>query len=291
MAALQFGERQQERLFTFGWAGAFAFAGWDRMAELRRLTPEEIVSTLADGAPGMDWELEKVMPDGSRALVPYRMQVLRAAENIDALKCAQQTAKSIGELKEYGDIYREAQAHEILVRAVRRREKRDRNDGTGTSYYPQIWMTTDQLRASLTEMEMAALLNAYEVTRNEFGVVDGLEAHDAESWIARLSDPLQGPFYLSQLDSRHWPGLCLLLAKECARNYEELGRKLPSLLPTSEFEPESSTSSTGSSPTPPTASSTGPNPITVPGDSLLSKDEAQAIVDKRKRGSKPEPES
>ncbi len=264
--------------------------GW--MAELRRLKPEEIVTTLLHGAPGMEWELEKVMPDGSRALVPYRMQVLRAAENMDALKCAQDTAKSVGELKDYGDIYREAQAHEILVRAVRQREKRERQDGS--SYYPQIWMNPDQLRASLTEMEMAALLNAYEITRNEFGVVDGLEAHDAESWIARLSDPLKGPFFLSQLDSRHWPGLCLLLARECARNYEELGRKLPNSGPTSESEPEISTTSTGSSATPPTASSTGIQPtITVPGDSLLSKADAQEIIARRKRGVKSdsEPES
>ncbi len=259
------------------------------MTELRRLKPEEIVTTLLHGAPGMEWELEKVLPDGSRAIVPYRMQVLRAAENMDALKCAQDTAKSVGELKDYGDIYREAQAHEILVRAVRQRDYRDRGDGTG--YYPQIWTSTDQLRASLTEMEMAALLNAYEITRNEFGGVDGLEARDAESWIARLSDPLQGPFFLSQLDSRHWPGLCLLLARECARTYEELGRELPTSGSTSDSEQESSTISTGSSATPPTASSTGPEPITVSGDSLLSKAEAQDIIARRKRGaSEPDPE-
>lgn len=237
----------------------------------------------------MDWELEKVLPDGTRAIVPYRMQVLRAAENVQALKCAQDTAKNIGELKEYGDIYKECQAHEVLFRAIRHREKREQN---GVSYYPQVFTSTDQLRASLTEMEMAALLNAYEITRNEFGTVDGLEAHDAESWIARLSDPLKGPFFLSQLDSRHWPGLCLLLARECARNYEELGRALPSLQPTSESDPLSSTSSTGSSPTPPTASSTQVDPpITVPGDRLISKTEAQAIHDARKRGSKPDPET
>lgn len=235
----------------------------------------------------MDWELEKIMPDGTRAVIAYRMQVLRAAENIEALQEAQKTAKKFGETAEYGDIYKEAQAHEVLIRAIRHREKRDRADGT--SYYPVVFLSGDALRASLTELEMAALLNAYEITRNEFSVVDGLEAHDAETWIARLSDPLKAPFYLSQLDSRHWPGLCLLLARECARNYEELGRKPPISQPSSGSEPETSTSSIGSSQTPPTASSTDTT-ITVSGDELLTKERARDLVSRRRRGNE-EPES
>lgn len=257
----------------------------------RILSPNEVVLTALSGRPGLELELEKVLPDGTRGILPYRMQVLHADENMEALKAAQAYAKEQGELKEYGDIYKEAQVHEVLVRAVRQREKRERTDGTG--YYPPVWLDAGQLRASNSEMEMAALLNAYEITRNELGVINGLEAHDAESWIARLSDPLQGPFHLSQLDSHHWPALCILLAKECARNYAELGRELPSLDPSSESEPETSTPYTGSSQTPPSASITGLEPpVVVPGDRLFTKEEAQEIMSRRKRGlGEPDPES
>lgn len=251
------------------------------MPELRRLKPEEVILSLFDLGPGKDWDLEKILPSGERVIVPYRLQVLRVAENFAAIKNAQDTAKEQGELKEYGDIYREAQAHEILQRAIRQREKRTREDGT--EYYPFVFVDTNQLRASLNEMEMAALLNAYEITKSEFSVVKGLNDSDAESWIARLSDPLRGPFHLSQLDSLHWPALCLLLAKVCKSLYEESGHELPTWPPTSESAPETSTNSTGSSQTPPTASSTESD-VKVPGDRLISKAEADEILRKRKAG-------
>jgi hypothetical protein len=254
------------------------------MPNVVQLDANAMVSSLLEGGPSLPWKLQKKLPNGDTAEIPYRMQVLRAAENMLALKSAQETAKNIGELQGYGEIYKEAQAHEVLLRAIRSPEKRDRPDGT--SYYPQMFVSTDQLRASLTELEMAALLNAYEVTKSTFAVVEGLEAHDAESWIARLSDPLKGPFYLSQLDSRHWPGLILLLASVARRLFTELGQELPSLEPTSASEPESSTSSTGSSGEPPSASSmsdqAAPLPMDVPGDRLLSGEEAREIVAKRK---------
>jgi hypothetical protein len=256
------------------------------MGELRKLDASELVKTLFDGAPGMDWELEKAMPNGERVLVPYRMQVLRVEENIDAIKCAQDYAKGKGELAEYGDIYREAQVYEILRRAVRHQEKREREDGT--SYYPFVWVETSQLRSSLNEMEMAALLNAYQITKSHFGSVDGLDAHDSESWIARLSDPLKGPVSLSQLDSLHLPGMVLHLARVCRSLYEELGRELPSLEPSSDSAQESSTGSIGSSGSPPSASST-PNDLTTLGDRILTRDEALEIAKKRRRGGEPEP--
>jgi hypothetical protein len=255
------------------------------MSEPKKLDASAMVSTLLDGGPSLPWTLKKKLPNGESIQIPYRMQVLRAEENMSALKAAQDTTKDRGELQGYGDIYKEAQAHEVLVRAIRHPEKRERDDGT--SYYPPVFVQTSQLRESLTELEMAALLNAYEITKSTFAVVEGLEAHDAESWIARLSDPLQGPFCLSQLDSHHWPACILLLARICQGLYQELGRELPSLEPTTASALESSTPSTGSSGSPPSASTTAVDgkPIDVGSETLLSAEDARALIAKRKSDS------
>lgn len=246
----------------------------------RQISPNEVVATLLCGQPGMDWDLEKVLPSGEHVSIPYRMQIIATDDSLGALKDAQTSAKDRGELEGYGDIYKESQAHELLVRAMRHREQRELPDGT--KYYPPIFVETRQLRQALTELEMAALLNAYEITKSMFAVVEGLEAHDAESWIARLSDPLKGPFELARLDSLHWRPCILMLAQVARRLLEESGQSLPSLEPTSESDPDSSTSSTGSSGPPPSASSTGADPVQVPGDRLISKDEAAAILKQRK---------
>ncbi len=251
------------------------------MPEPEKLDSNLLVSTLLEGGPSLPWTLKKRRADGKIVEVPYRAQVIRAEEDILALKDAQESAKTIGELPGYGDIYKESQAHQILLRVIRHHELRERNDGT--TYYPPVFTTVEQLRASLTTLEMAALMNAYEITKATFAVVDGLEEHDAESWIARLSDPLRGPFRLSELDSHHWPGLILLLARIARALYEELGRPLPSSDDSSESAPASSTSSTGSSGLPPSASNTGTEEtVETLGDKQISADEAREIVAKRK---------
>lgn len=259
------------------------------MAESVKLDANSLVSNLLEGGPTLPWTLKRKLPNGTTAEIHYRMQLLRAEESMAAIKAAQDTAKERGELQGYGDIYKEAQAHEVLVRAMRHTELRNRDDGT--SYYPPVFVETRQLRASLTELEMAALLNAYEITKSTFAVVEGLEAHDIESWIARLSDPLRGPFHLSGLDSHHWPSLILLLAATARDLYQELGRELPSSEPSSASDPESSTDSTGSSGSPPSASITSdvtigdPNSdvLEVKGDALISSKQAAEIVAKRKK--------
>jgi len=242
-----------------------------------------MISTLIEGGPSLPWKLQKKLSNGERVEIPYRMQVLRAEENIQALSAAQETAKDRKELPGYGDIYKESQAHEVLLRAIRHPEKRERDDGTG--YYPPVFLQASQLRESLTELEMAALLNAYEITKGTFAVVEGLEAHDAESWIARLSDPLEGPFRLSLLDSHHWPGLIMFLAKVARDLLQELGRLPSTSEPTSGSDLESSTDSTGSSGPPPSAFSSEGDAkgIEVPGDKLLNADDAREIIEKRKR--------
>jgi len=254
------------------------------MTETKTLPASALILSILEGALTKEWELVKTLPDGTRARVKYRMQVLRAEENMAALKAAQEFAKSKGEAEGYGDLYKEAQVHELLQRAMRHAEKHERGDGT--SLYLPVFTSADQLRAALTESDCAALLNAYQITKSEFGNIEGLDEEDAETWIARLSDPLRGPFFLSQCDSLHWPGLVLLLAKVCRALYEDLGRPLPSSEPSSESGPANSTGPTGSSGPPAQASSTDGR-YEVPGDVVLTKEQAAELVEKAKN-KKPE---
>ncbi len=242
---------------------------------------EDLILTLLDGAPTKIWNFTKILPSGERATVPVRLRVLRAEENMQALKSAQDVAHAMGELGGYGDIYKEAQCYEVLQRALCHIDKRKRADGT--EYYPPVFTDSRQLRSSFNESEIAVLLNCYDVTKAEFSALEGLEEREAEMWIARLSDPLQGPFFLSQLDSRHWPACIALLAGIARDLYLRAGLPLPSLQPTSESNPESSTVATGSSTSQPSASSTDEEEATVTPGELLTKEQARALAKKRKK--------
>lgn len=252
------------------------------MSETKTLTPADLVLSVLSGSLTKEWDFTKTLSDGSRATVRYRMQVLRAEENISALRSAQKFAKDMEETS-YGDIYKEAQAYEVLQRAMRHSEPMDRGDGT--SFYPTVFTSGQHLRASLTETEVAALLNAYTITKAEFGNIEEINEVDGETWIARLSDPLRGPFFLSQCDSLHWPSLVWLLAGICRDLYAELGRELPSLQPSSGSGPESSTGSTGFSGESASASSTD-GKFTVTSETLLTAEEAAELIAKSK-GEKP----
>jgi len=244
---------------------------------MKEIKPEDLIRTLLDGAPSKVFDFTKVLPSGERATTKIRVQVLRAAENITALKDSQDYAKDTGERDGYNDIYREAQAHEVLTRCLRHVDKSQRPDGS--EHYPPLFTDSRQLRASFNELELAALLNCYQITKSEFGSLEALDEHDAETWIARLSDPLRGPFFLSQLDSLHWPGLIVLLAGIARDLCQSVGHPLPSLDDTSDSSLTSSTADTGSLQSPPTASSTDGEPVTDIGpDKILTREEARARV-------------
>jgi hypothetical protein len=78
--------------------------------------------------------------------------------------------------------------------------------------------------------------------------------------------------------------LIIILAKIAASLYRELGHELPSLEPISASVPESSTTSTGSSGPPPSASTTGSDGVSVdvPGDKLLTLEDARDLLARRK---------
>lgn len=250
------------------------------MPEMRTVNATEIVQKYLEGGPSEVFDLVRVMPDGERVKMQVRIALPRKEENIEALAAAQKSAQHYGELKEYGDIYRECQADEVLWRAVRATEQ---HEIEGRLQYPPLCTSPKHLRQAFNESELGALLNCLHIVKAKYGSVEGLESESAETWIARFSDPLRGPFFLSQLDSLHWPAAISLLATVCRDLCLAAGVELPSLENTSGSTPESSTSGTGSSGEPPSVSSTADPDLKVPTAKLLTKEEAEEIIRARRK--------
>ncbi len=251
------------------------------MSVMREISATELVAKYLKGAPSEVFDFVRVMPNGERVLIKIRVQLQRAEDNIDALVEAQGTAKTKKETADYGDIYKEAQAHELLARALRATEEHPLPDGT--KHYPPLFVGAAHLRTAFTESELAVLLNCYHIVKAKYGPLEFLEKEDAETWIARLSDPLRGPFFLSQLDSLHWPGLLFLIATVARDLYASAGLELPTLDVSSESPSEESTPDTGSSGAPPVVSSTQDPELKVPTGRLMTAEEAAALVKDRQK--------
>lgn len=236
---------------------------------------------ISEGCPSEVFDFVRPLANGERIKSQVRLRLLRAEEDLDALRSAQRTAKTNGETGDYGDIYKEAQAHEVLARAVCSVEQHNMADGT--KQFPPLCVSADHLRRAFSASELAVLLNCYHITKAKFGPLESLEKEAAETWIARLSDPLRGPFFLSQLDSLQWPGLIALLATMCRDLYQAAGLELPSLEPTSTSDRATSTPDTGSSTVQPSASSTERPEVRVPADKLLTSADAAEILSQRKK--------
>lgn len=245
----------------------------------------ELIAELTSPAPSEPFSLFRVQPDGSKKEFPLRMRLLRVEETIDCLREAQAYAKANAEIgKEYGDIYKEAQAVALIARALCHAKSRRMTNKAGSSegpeYYPQLFTSSAQLRSSFMAHEIAVCLNAHEVVQAKYRCVESFSPEELDKWAARLSDAFLGPLFLARLDSSHWPALLTCLAQRVQLLSESLGQPLPSLLDTSASNPESSDSGTGgSTPSPHVVSSEGE---TLPDDRLLTRDEAEAIVKARK---------
>lgn len=239
-----------------------------------------LVLELMTPAPSEAFSLFKVQEDGSKKEFRLRMRLLRAEETIACLKEAQEYARSKGEVsKEYGDIYKEAQAVSLIARALC--HPTTRTLPNGTPYYPQLFTSAAQLRASFTENEISVCLNQYEVTKAKYRFVESFSPEEIDMWAARLSDVMLGPLFLGRLDSSHWPALLTCLAQRVQSLSESLGQPLPNLRATSESpQPSSGDGTGGSTPSPHVVTSAGEK---LPEDSLLTKDEADAIVRARRK--------
>lgn len=250
---------------------------------MREISAQELIAKYIDeGGPSEVFDFVQTLANGERVKTQIRVQLLRSEQDIEALQAAQATARAAKEGSEYGDIYKEAQAHELLARALRSVVAHEVVPGSGKEQYPPLFVSAAHLRRAFNATEMAVLLNCYHIVKAKYGALETLEKGDAETWIARLSDPLRGPFFLSQLDSLHWPGLISLLAAMCKDLYQLAGLEPPTLPPISESTPEDSTSDTGSSGPQPSVSSTQDPSLKVPAGALLTKEQAREIVKKRK---------
>lgn len=236
---------------------------------------DELVLGLLKGVPTELFKFKKVQPNGSVKDYDVRVKLLRLEQNHQVLKAAQEYAKQQGEAPgTYGDIYREAQAVEMLTLALCRTESNDLPDGT--NHYPPLFTDPKQLRASFTAPEMAQCLNMYELVKAKYGAIERFSEDELGLWRDRLADSMRGPFFLSLLDSTHWPQLIFALAQEARDLRLALGLPLSTSLNSSESDPENSSISTGSFSTLPEGQTeTGE---ALPTDHIMTADEAKERV-------------
>lgn len=207
-----------------------------------------------------------------------RVKLLRLTETHAVLAAAQRYAKDLGEIPgEHRDIYREAQAVELAWRALVRVDEREKPDGT--RYYQPIFASSEHLRSSFSEPEIAQVLNMYEIVKSKYGEIEAFSEEELDLWTQRLSEPLLGEYFLSRLDSNHWARLMLWSAREVKSLREEVGRPLSNLDDTSESDPTSSDTGIGSFTELPEAHSNEQDE-SLPVDKLLTRSEA---LDRGKR--------
>lgn len=243
----------------------------------------DTVAGILAGAPSAPFVLSKFLPDGTKKDFHLRIQLATPEEELGCLQRAQATAKKYGESgkSEYGDIYREAQCHEIIAKVLKH-DKAKALAGTGADYYPQVFVNAEQLRKAFTANEISLCLNALEVTKAKFAHVQNFDPDELDTWAARLSDTLLGPFFLSRLDSSQWPALLTALSLEVQALRAEVSRPLPTLRASSESASETSDTGTGGSPSSDSESLSTPDGIPIRSDRQLTRDEALEIAKKRR---------
>jgi hypothetical protein len=212
------------------------------MSTVDRVSNDELLAALSGPEPSRVFDFERRRADGTRVASKIRVRLLKSASNIAAVEAAQAFAKG-RDLKDYGDVYREAQVHEVLARAVCREDLQEVN---GARQHSPLFMDAAHLRERLSEPEISYLWSCYHLVRDEFGPVGGLDACDAEGWIRRLSGPM-GADFLAGLDSAHWPGLIFMLAAVSQELLSSDGPPPSSSPAGSASTTETSTSDTGSS--------------------------------------------
>lgn len=247
------------------------------MPTVTEATPEELINSALDLTPSSIFELDRIQPDGSIKTWKVRVCLLRAQAEREGMIAAQAYARKYGENPaDHGDIYREEQAVEIVMRSACRLEPEDREDGT--RFYRRWFLSADSVRSVLTANELAALINFYQVVKSRFGVLSALDDQSIEDWAVRLSDEMLGPYFLSRLDSAHWGDALLAVARFCRDRLEEAGSPLPSLLASSESALSNLPPSIGLSGVLPGARSSEASQPSIPSDRSLTQQEADHLA-------------
>jgi hypothetical protein len=252
------------------------------MSEASKEAPPSIVRDLFDPSPSLRFELKRKRDDGSVEAYPFRCRLLRTEQTIEALEAAQKYAKG-RELPGYGEIYNEAQAHEVLLRAICEADYVDKGDGV-RRLRPRF-VSTQQLRSSLDESECAQMINCYEITKAHYRTTDLITPEDVEKYVDRLAGELSGPLFLGRLDSADWPQLIWSLARLAQSWRPETDPTHSSSPSSSESDPSSSESgTTGFTELPAAQSSEIGSGISLPTDHQLSREQAAEIVKKAREG-------
>lgn len=245
-------------------------------SEASKEASPSIVRDLFDPSPSLRFELKRKKEDGSVEVMPFRCRLLRMEQTIEAIEAAQKFAKG-RELSGYGDIYKEAQACEIIQRTVCYPDFVERD---GVRHLRPRFVDAAQVRASLDESECAQMLNCFELTKAHYRMTDTVTPADAEKLIDGLANEMMGAYFLGQLDSADWPQLIFGLAK-LAQEWRPSGLTPSDSLSSSESDPSNSeTGTTHFSELPSVQSDELPSGAQPPTDRMLTRDEAREIVKK-----------
>jgi hypothetical protein len=167
------------------------------------------MSGFLDPSPTLLFDLLRKREDGTIETVPFRCRLLKKSQTDDAQRLAQEHA-SKREKAGYNDIYREAQAVEVLALAIVHPEKHERADGT--SMHLPMFINSQQLRDSLNTEDLAQMLRSYQLTSAHYGFSD-LSDEGIVAMIDGLSNEMTGAYFLSRVDSDEWPRLIYALAQ------------------------------------------------------------------------------
>lgn len=243
--------------------------------------PKGLVRSLLDPSPSLMWELVRKEEDGSETVHPYRCRLLRKTQMDDALEAAQEYA-SKKEKNGYSDIYKEAQAVEILRQAIVHVDMGTREDGT--KFHLPMFHSSKALRDSLSTEEMAQMLTSYELTRSHFGF-SSFDPESVESAVEALAGEFSGPFFLSRVASDEWPHLIYSLAR-LALTWRPETHPTPSDTPSSsESDPSSSNGGTTSSGELPELRSKELDLSLKNQTKILTREEAREVVKNQKKKS------
>jgi hypothetical protein len=254
------------------------------MSQVEQTDKPSLVRSLMQQSPTLGFLMRRRQADGSIVDFPFRVQLLRSVSTTDILADAQKYAKARKEIPGYTDIYKEAQAVALVQACM----CHDTLNEAGTRYLP-YFVSSQQVRESLDETEIAQVVNCYEITKSYFGFGD-VDEETVEALIDNLADEFQGPFFLSQFASEDWPRIIYFLAR-LAQSWRPETPPTSSHSPdTSESNPENSPSGTGGFSELPVVrsseDSSSSGSLSPPTDRLLTRQEAREVVKKanEKRG-------
>lgn len=237
--------------------------------------PASMIRSLMDPMPTLEFEMERRSEDGDVTVYPFRCGLTRMTDTFDILEKSQETSKD-RELEGFGDIYRESQACELIVRCI---FQVDAVELDGTRVYVRYFTSAQQVRESLTEAECAQLVECYNLTKAHFDL-EPFDIKDAERLIDGLASEAAA-FFLKQVPSQDYPLLIYALAR-LAQSWRPSTPPTPSSsAPSSESGSETTVpGTTGFSELPPAVSKTHGK---LPTKKKLGREGARKVVKKSRR--------